>query len=59
MTEEKKRVAIVGAGLVGSLEACYLAKRGYLLSGLVDSKDAALKVGRQCSKVPRDLRTGV
>merc|ERR1711874_332104 len=29
MSEEKKRVAIVGAGLVGSLEACYLAKRGY------------------------------
>ena len=22
-------MAIVGAGLVGSLEACYLAKRGY------------------------------
>jgi len=29
MSEEKKRVAIVGAGLVGSLEACYLAQRGY------------------------------
>jgi len=28
MSEEKKVVAIVGAGLVGSLEACYLAKRG-------------------------------
>ena len=24
-----KVVAIVGAGLVGALEACYLAKRGY------------------------------
>ena len=31
MYEEKKRVAIVGAGLVGSLEACYLAQRGYLV----------------------------
>jgi len=28
MSEKKKVVAIVGAGLVGSLEACYLAKRG-------------------------------
>jgi len=27
MSEKKKVVAIVGAGLVGSLEACYLAKR--------------------------------
>ena len=29
MTERKKVVAVIGAGLVGSLEACYLAKRGY------------------------------
>ena len=29
MTGDKKKVAIVGAGLVGSLEACYLAQRGY------------------------------
>ena len=29
MSGEKKRVAIVGAGLVGSLEASYLAQRGY------------------------------
>lgn len=28
MDENKKVVAVVGAGLVGSLEACYLAKRG-------------------------------
>lgn len=28
MEESKKVVAVVGAGLVGSLEACYLAKRG-------------------------------
>merc|ERR1712142_1224820 len=27
MTDKPKVVAIVGAGLVGSLEACYLAKR--------------------------------
>merc|ERR1712121_246215 len=27
MSEKPKVVAIVGAGLVGSLEACYLAKR--------------------------------
>ena len=26
---EKKTVAVIGAGLVGSLEACYLSKRGY------------------------------
>ena len=29
MVEGRKKVAIVGAGLVGSLEACYLAQRGY------------------------------
>ena len=29
MSKEKKVVAVIGAGLVGSLEACYLAKRGY------------------------------
>jgi len=29
MVAEKKSVAIVGAGLVGALEACYLAQRGY------------------------------
>ena len=29
MNEKKKVVAVIGAGLVGSLEACYLAKRGY------------------------------
>ena len=29
MENDKKVVAIIGAGLVGSLEACYLAKRGY------------------------------
>jgi len=29
MTDKKKVVAVIGAGLVGSLEACYLAKRGY------------------------------
>ena len=29
MEERKKVVAVIGAGLVGSLEACYLAKRGY------------------------------
>lgn len=29
MSQNKKVVAVVGAGLVGSLEACYLAKRGY------------------------------
>jgi len=29
MTEDKKKAVIVGAGLVGSLEACYLAQRGY------------------------------
>merc|ERR1711988_1382071 len=29
MVEGRKKVTIVGAGLVGSLEACYLAQRGY------------------------------
>ena len=29
MIEEKKNVVIAGAGLVGSMWACYLAKRGH------------------------------
>ena len=28
MTDKKVCVAVVGAGLVGSLEACFLAQRG-------------------------------
>ncbi|XP_067680999.1 kynurenine 3-monooxygenase-like isoform X1 [Haliotis asinina] len=29
MSDNKKRVAVVGGGLVGSLNACFLAKRGF------------------------------
>ena len=34
MEKKVERVAVVGAGLVGSLEACLLAQRGYQVNFL-------------------------
>ena len=36
MTDNKVCVAVVGAGLVGSLEACFLAQRGMEVGFLFD-----------------------
>lgn len=40
----QKRVAIIGAGLVGSLQACYLQKRGYKVD-VYESRGDMRKVG--------------
>ena len=36
MLIERKKIAIVGSGLVGSLLSIYLSKKGYIVENLID-----------------------